>query len=92
MIRQSLNEIDLTGMEEGANSLATNAEMQLGIRYDVTKWLAFTVALEAQHFGNVGGANPTAVFAGPDSGLTGDSPLDDDLSFLGLNFATQLNY
>ncbi len=91
-LRQSLNEIDLTGNEEGANSLATNAEMQLGIRYNVSKLLSFTVAIEAQHFGNVGGANPTAVFAGPDSGLTGDSPLDDDLSFLGLNFGTQLHY
>ncbi|TWU02118.1 Lpg1974 family pore-forming outer membrane protein [Stieleria varia] len=89
-LTQSINAIDLRSGDEGADSVATNAEVQFGIQYDIADWIAFRVALEAQTYGNVGSANPTGVFTGPDSGLSGDSPLDDSLSLFGLSVATEI--
>ena len=91
-IVQSINAIDLRSTDENADSMATNGEIQIGIQYDVTSWMALRVAAEVMHFGGVGGANPTGVFTGPDSGLAGDSPMDDDMSFFGLSVATQMHY
>ena len=64
----------------------------MGIRYDLSHAISFSVALETQHFANVGGPNPTGVFTGSDSGLAGDGPLDDDLNLFGLNLSTSLLY
>ena len=89
---QTLGGIDIRSGDDGADSMATNAELQLGIRYEVASWLMFSVAVEAQHYADIAGANPSAVFAGPDSGLAGDSPLDDHLSLIGLNVATTFVY
>lgn len=91
-LTQTLNAIDLRDFNDGADSFAGNAEMQLGCRFAPADWLAFRVALETQYYGNVGGANPTGVFTGPDSGLAGDSPLDDSLSFVGLSVGTEIGW
>jgi hypothetical protein len=82
----------LRSYADGANTLASNAEMQIGIRYAPADWLALTVAFECQTYGNVGGPNPTGVFTGPDSGLAGDGPLDDSLSFAGVTVGTELTW
>ena len=50
------------------------------------------MAIEAQHFANVGGPNPSGVFTGPDSGLNGGTPIDDDLGFLGLTVGTEVRW
>ena len=62
------------------------------MRYAPANWFSMQVALEAQHFMDVGGANPTGVFTGPDGGMSGDSPLDDNLSFIGVSTGIELAY
>ncbi len=89
-MRQSLGDIDLRSFADGADTLASNAEMQLGLRYSASDWMNITVAIEGQHYANVGGPNPVAVFTGPDGGLSTDSPMDDSLSFLGLSLGAEL--
>lgn len=88
----TIGAIDLRSLEEGGDTVATNAEVHIGIRYDLCRFFALTFGVELQHFGNVGGANPTAAFAGDDSGLSGDSPMDDDLALFGITFGSQLMY
>ena len=83
-VSQQINAVDLRSGDDNVDSFAGNAEMQLGIQYIAADWLALRCALEAQHYNNVGGANPTAEFVSRDRGLNGDSPMDDDLSFIGL--------
>ncbi len=85
---QSLGTIDLRSFDDGANTLVSNAEMQVGMRFS-GEWYALSVAMEAQYYDNVGGPNPPAVFTGPDSGLTTDSPLDDALGFMGLSVGSE---
>lgn len=85
---QSLGTIDLRSFDDGANTLVSNAEMQVGVRF-TGDWYALSVAMDAQYFDNVGGPNPPAVFTGPDSGLTADSPLDDALGFVGLSVGSE---
>ena len=77
---------------EGADALAGNSELQVGVRLTPTNWFSLTVAFEAQYFSNVGGANPTGVFTGPDRGLSGDSPIDDSLSFAGVTVGTEVTW
>ncbi|TWT81034.1 hypothetical protein CA13_24810 [Planctomycetes bacterium CA13] len=89
-LTQSIGDIDLRSFRDGGDTLSSNAEMQIGIRYTPSNWMSLTVAFEAQHFTNVGGPNPTGVFTGPDSGLSGDSPIDDSLSFIGITVGTEL--
>ncbi len=89
---QSLNAIDLRSSEDAIHSFAGNTEIQLGLRYAPANWFSMQVALEAQHFMDVGGANPTGVFTGPDGGMSGDSPLDDNLSFIGVSTGIELAY
>lgn len=89
---QQLNEIDPRGWEEGADSLAGNMEIQLGLQWDITRWFNLRVALEVQHFDSVGGANPTATATGPTGGISTDSPLDDNLSLFGLSIASEWAY
>ncbi|WP_372721379.1 Lpg1974 family pore-forming outer membrane protein [Novipirellula sp.] len=89
---QTLNAIDLRSTEDAVHSFAGNAEIQLGLRYTPATWFSMQVALEAQHFMDVGGANPTGVFTGPDGGMSGDSPLDDNLSFIGVSSGIELAY
>lgn len=89
-IRQDIGLIKTRNFKDGVDTVVSNMEVQLGIRVVPRDWVAFTVALEGQHFANVGGPNPTAVFIGPDSGLSGDSPLDDSLSFIGLNIGSEM--
>lgn len=89
---QQLNEIDPRGWEEGADSLASNMEIQLGLQWDITRWFNLRVALEVQHFDSVGGANPTATATGPTGGISTDSPLDDNLSLFGLSIASEWAY
>lgn len=88
-VGQFSGQLDLRSGDDFADSLVTNAELQIGIRYTIRKYCTLSVAMEAQHFGNVGGPNPTAAFAGVDGGITGDSPLDDSLSFLGLSVQSE---
>ncbi|MFK8111406.1 MAG: Lpg1974 family pore-forming outer membrane protein [Rubripirellula sp.] len=90
--RQSVGEVNLRSGDDFADTLATNAELQLGIRCEVSSNIALSVAVESQYYGNVGGANPTGVFTGRDSGLAGDSPLDDSLSFLGLTVGSEIRW
>jgi hypothetical protein len=89
-LTQTLNAIDMRDFEDGIDSFASNAEIKLGCRFTPATCLTFQVALETQYYDNVGGANPTGVFTGPDSGLAGDSPLDDSLGFVGLSFGTEI--
>ncbi|GAA5508399.1 Lpg1974 family pore-forming outer membrane protein [Novipirellula caenicola] len=89
---QAMNAIDLRSSEDAVHSFAGNAEIQLGLRYTPATWFSMQVALEAQHFMDVGGANPTGVFTGPDGGMSGDSPLDDNLSFIGVSSGIELAY
>lgn len=91
-LQQQLNAIDLRSSDDGVDSFAGNAEAQLGLRYAPADCFAIKVALEAQHYADVGGPNPTGVFTGPDSGLAGDGPLDDDLSFIGLAVGAELGW
>ena len=89
---QYLNSIDPRSYDEGVDSFAGNAELQLGLQLKPRHWLALRVAMEAQHYADVGGPNPTAVFVGLDRGVSSDGPLDDDLSFLGLSASTELRW
>ncbi|MCC9643318.1 hypothetical protein LOC71_13615 [Rhodopirellula sp. JC740] len=89
-LRQTIGDIDLRPGDDSADSLVANAEMQLGLRLVLTDHFNVSVAMEAQHYNGVGGPNPTGVFTGTDGGLNGDSPMDDDLGFLGLTVASQL--
>ncbi|WP_236620903.1 Lpg1974 family pore-forming outer membrane protein [Rhodopirellula sallentina] len=89
---QNLNAVGVEDWSDLSNAMATSAELKFGIEYVPADWLAMRVAMEAQHFGGIGGANPTAVFTGPDHGLSTDSPLDDDLSFFGLSVAVEAGY
>jgi len=91
-LSQSLNGVSVEGWSDIANAMATNAEIQFGIQYVPTNWLSMRVAMEAQHFGGIGGSNPVAVFTGADNGLTTDSPLDDDLSFFGLSIGFEAGF
>ncbi|WP_146576206.1 Lpg1974 family pore-forming outer membrane protein [Neorhodopirellula pilleata] len=91
-IRQSLNRINVDDWSDLSNAMVTNAEIKFGIQYLPVNWLAMRVALEGQHFGDIGGPNPPAVFAGPDRGLSTDGPLDDDLGFYGLSVAIEAGY
>lgn len=91
-IEQRLNDIDTRSGDDGVNAMITNAELQLGMRYMPVKWMVLSCAVETQHFGDVGGANPVAVFAGPDGGISTDSPMDDNLGFLGLTVGAELRY
>lgn len=89
-VRQTIGDIDLRPGDDSADSLVANAEMQMGLRIVMTDHFSMTVAMEAMHYNGVGGPNPTGVFTGPDGGLNGDSPMDDNLGFLGLTVGSQL--
>ncbi|WP_236625151.1 Lpg1974 family pore-forming outer membrane protein [Rhodopirellula sp. SWK7] len=89
---QTMNAIGVQDWSDLSNSMATSAELKFGIQYVPADWLAMRVAMEAQHFGGIGGANPVAVFAGSDNGLSTDGPLDDDLSFFGLSVAVEAGF
>jgi hypothetical protein len=91
-LRQSLNATGVDDWSDIANAMVTNTEFKFGIQYVPAEWLTMRVAMEAQHYGNVGGANPTAVFSGPDHGLANDSPLDDSLGFYGLSVGFEAAY
>jgi hypothetical protein len=91
-LQQQLNAIDVRSYSDGIDSFAGSAEAQLGLRYTPADCCMFKVALETQHFADVGGPNPTGVFTGPDSGLAGDGPLDDNLSFVGLTIGAELGW
>ena len=72
--------------------MSGNTKMQVGLRIAANDWLALTVAFEAQNFMNVGGANPTGIFTGPDSELAGASPMDDSLCFAGITVGTEVTW
>ena len=91
-IQQSIGDDDFRLSGDGGDTLSGNTEMQIGLRLVTSDWLALTVAFEAQNFMNVGGANPTGVFTGPDSGLAGSSPVDDSLSFAGVTVGTEVTW
>lgn len=74
------------------DAFATNAELQLGMLYQPSSSLSFHLAVEAQHWGDVGGANPTAFYVGSDNSVDSDSPSDDDLSLIGLNIGAALHW
>ena len=74
------------------NSMSTNAELKLGIQYVPVSWLAMNVAFEVQHFGGVGSPNPTAALLGPDQGISGNSPLENDLGFYGLSVGFEAGF
>jgi len=89
---QHVNGIDLRSYDEGVNSFAGSVEMQVGIEYTITDYFTTFVAFEGQHHSSVGGVNPPATMEGRDGDVTGDSVLDDDLSFIGLTTGIQLQY
>lgn len=89
---QSIGNDDFRLSGEGADTLASNGELQVGMRFVATQWLALTVAFEAQTYSDVGGPNPTAIFTGPDSGIAGGSPVDDSLSFAGITVGTEVTW
>ncbi|TWT55202.1 hypothetical protein Pla22_28570 [Rubripirellula amarantea] len=89
---QSVGEIDLRSGSDSADTLAGNAEIQLGIRYEPCEYFNISVAIEGQHFANVGGPNPSGVFTGADSGLASGTPIDDGLGFLGLTVGTEVRW
>lgn len=89
---QHVNGIDLRSYDEGVNSFAGSLEMQVGIEYTITNFFTTFVAFEGQHHAGVGGVNPPATMEGRDGDVTGDSVLDDDLSFVGLTTGIQLQY
>ncbi len=89
---QHVNGIDLRSYDEGVDSFAASLEMQVGIEYEITNCFTAFVAFEGQHHAGVGGVNPPATMVGPDGDVTGDSVLDDDLSFVGLTAGAQLNW
>jgi hypothetical protein len=89
-LEQTAGSITTRKFKDGADTLSSNAELQLGARFSPARWFAASVALEAQHYTNVGGPNPSAVFLGPDSGIAGGNPYADSLSFIGMNVGTQL--
>ncbi|WDQ17123.1 hypothetical protein [Rhodopirellula sp. P2] len=89
---QHVNGIDLRSYDEGVNSFAGSLEMQVGIEYTITDHFTTFVAFEGQHHSSVGGVNPPATMEGRDGDVTGDSVLDDDLSFVGLTTGIQLQY
>ena len=91
-IQQLIGTDDFELSGDSGDTLSSNAEMQIGLRFSAREWLVFTVAFEAQSFLNVGGANPTGVFTGPDSGLAGDSPIDDSLSFAGVTVGSEVTW
>ncbi len=91
-ITQSIGEIELRSGADSADTLAGNAEMQLGMRYAPAEYFNISVAIESMYFANVGGPNPTAAFTGPDGGINGDGPMDDGLGFLGLTVGTELRW
>ena len=91
-LSQTVGGIDLRSGSDTADTLAGNAEMQLGLRFAPNQHFNISVAIEAQHFANVGGPNPSGVFTGPDSGLNGGTPIDDDLGFLGLTVGTEVRW
>ncbi len=88
-IQQDIGAINTRKFKDGVDTLVTNSEIQIGARFNPAKWFVASVALEAQHFSNVGGPNPSAVFLGPDSGIAGGNPYMDSLSFIGMNVGTQ---
>jgi len=71
---QTIGSEDVNLSSDGGDTLSNNAEFQVGLRFVPSDWIAFTVAFEAQTFTNVGGPNPTGIFAGDDSALSGSSP------------------
>lgn len=75
-----------------ADAFASSGEIQLGIRAKLAQALSVNLGLEAQHWADVGGANPTAIYAGEDFSIDSDSPNDDDLGFIGLNFGATLQW
>lgn len=89
---QHVNGIDLRSYDEGVNSFAGSLEMQVGIEYIITDHFTTFVAFEGQHHSSVGGVNPPATMEGRDGDVTGDSVLDDDLSFFGVTTGVQLQY
>ncbi|MCM2372706.1 Lpg1974 family pore-forming outer membrane protein [Aporhodopirellula aestuarii] len=89
---QELHAVRVTEWDDLANAFVTNAEIKFGIQYVPVEWLTMRVAMEAQHFGGVGGPNPPAYFRGPDNGLATDSPLDDSLSFYGLSVGLEAGF
>ncbi|MEL7263715.1 MAG: Lpg1974 family pore-forming outer membrane protein [Planctomycetota bacterium] len=86
-IAQSMGNSDLRNYD-GANTLATNLELQVGVRCDLASWWNMSVAFETQHFGNVGGPNPIGLFTGTDFGLATGDPRDDSLGFAGVAVAS----
>ena len=91
-ITQSVGTDDFGLSGDDADTLSANTEMQIGIAYTPFDWWSLSVAFEAQSYLNVGGANPTGVFTGPDSGLAGDSPVDDSLSFAGVTVGSEITW
>ncbi|QDT02166.1 hypothetical protein K227x_05370 [Rubripirellula lacrimiformis] len=89
---QSIGAVDLRSYADGMDTLVGNAEIQLGVLLTMTEWLNISVALEAQHYGNVGGANPTAVFTGDDGGINGDGPMDDGIGFAGVSVGSEISW
>ncbi len=74
------------------NAFATNGEIQLGFRLIASDLLSMHFAVEAQHWGDVGGANPTAFYAGVDHSVDSDGPNDDDLGLIGMNIGATLTW
>lgn len=72
------------------DAFASNGEIQLGIRLSLTEAFSMNFGVEAQHWADVGGANPTAFYAGEDLSVDSDSPSDDDLSFIGMNIGAAI--
>lgn len=91
-LTHSLNARSVDDWSDIVNSIATNAEIKLGIQYAPTTWLAMRVAFEVHHYGGVGGPNPTAALLGPDQGISGSSPMDGDLGFYGLSVGMEAGF
>lgn len=89
---QTIGSDDTRLSSDGGDTLSGNTEMQIGLRFAPSDWIAFSVAFEAQTFTNVGGPNPTAVFTGADNGLSSDGPMDDSLSFAGVTVGTEVTW
>lgn len=91
-LRHSLNSKSVDEWSDTVNAMSTNAELKLGVQYVPTSWLAMRVALEVQHFGGVGSPNPSAALLGPDQGISGSGPLQNDLGFYGLSVGLEAGF